>query len=648
LVRNGDRLVNDGGSVLGARLRLASLWVSQVARVLGDWCLRVLAFLSWSGPAGGKGDAWHVATAVFIAPFILLAPLNGCLNNGLPRRSVLFGSAVFTLLVVAVFAAWGWPWMACLGVVALGSALYSPARYAMLPAVAEDTRIPLPRVNGWIEMGGAAAIVGGAALGWSVAAGGAWEGYAIALLVGLNVVSVAAAWPASFPSDVRRPEAPAGAIAGFFRDGLRIGREPAAAASLLGLASFQAIVTAGSGAIVQNTLDHAIHDGLLRAMVLMGVGAGVGCLTASWQGHPRRSLGLVPLGATGLLLGLAWATAASSTTAALPVWPCFVLGFMGGLINVPLRAAYQAAVPADARGNGMAVMNFVIYVLTTTLALVLLGLIRGEVLKTPIAQLAFLAALAAAGAAVAWWYLMPPAVEQLLEVLLTPLYRIRTHGPGRDLIPRRGPLLVVANHAAYLDPFWLCKVLPRKATPMMTSAFYDLPFIRWSMVHIVGAIRVPVARFRREAPELRDAVELLRQGGCVLIFPEAQLRRREDQLLRKFGQGVWRILQESPDVPVVVCWIEGGWRSFTSYYNRPPLRGKPLDWARRIDIAFEKPQKIDPAILADQQATRQYLMRKCLECRRYLGLPVPGSCEGKSTSSEDVTVQNSAGLPDQP
>ncbi len=155
-------------SVFGARIRFASLWLSQVARVLADWCLRVIAFLTWFN-AAGSGEAWHVATAVFIAPFILLAPLNGCVTNGLPRRWVLVGSAAYTLLIVAVFAAGQWPWMICLGVVALGSAIYSPARYAMLPAVAVDTRIPLPRINGWIEMGGASAIIGGVALGWSVA-----------------------------------------------------------------------------------------------------------------------------------------------------------------------------------------------------------------------------------------------------------------------------------------------------------------------------------------------------------------------------------------------------------------------------------------------------------------------------------------------
>ena len=64
-----------------------------------------------------------------------------------------------------------------------------------------------------------------------------------------------------------------------------------------------------------------------------------------------------------------------------------------------------------------------------------------------------------------------------------------------------------------------------------------------------------------------------------------------------------------------------------------PMRGKDLDWARPIDIAFEKPQTIDPSVLADQHATRHFLMRACRECRRYLGLPVLAAPDEKS--SED-------------
>ena len=61
-----------------------------------------------------------------------------------------------------------------------------------------------------------------------------------------------------------------------------------------------------------------------------------------------------------------------------------------------------------------------------------------------------------------------------------------------------GPLLVVANHAAWLDTLWLAKVLPRRLTPMMTSVFYDLPGMRFLMRHVAGAIRVQASTFRRE------------------------------------------------------------------------------------------------------------------------------------------------------
>ncbi len=615
-----------------ARVRLASLWVSQGARVLADWCLRVTALLQWAA-AGQRDTAWHVATALFIAPFILLAPLNGCLSNGLPRRLLLAGSSAFAFLTIVVCAWLGVPWMACLAVVAPAAAVYSPARYALLPAAAADAHMPLPRVNGWIEMGGASAILGGLALGWALEG---THGTLVAVLLGLNLLAVLTALPAAFPSDVLRPEPPLRAVAGFFTDLRRVAAVPAAAASLLGLASFQAVVTAGSGALVAYTLTpgSGTQDDFLRATVFVGLGAGLGCLLAGFPGHPRRSLGWVPLGTVGLLAALGWAAAAAGG-GDLPWPPCLLLGIAGGVVNVPLRAAYMAAVPADARGNAMSVMNTAIYVLTTALALAVILLRQAGVLRGPLAQVGFLAALAALGAAAAWYVLLPQALELISEAILWPMYRVRACGPGKDWVPLQGPLIVVANHTAYADPLWVGKIMPRHLTPLMTSAFYDLPVIHWLMVHVVGAIRVPQATFRREVPELRQAVDVLRRGGGVLIFPEGQLRRTAEPSLRLFGQGVWHILQELPQTPVVVCWVDGGWGSYTSYCNGPPMKNKRLDWWRPISIAVEKPQVLGPAVLADPLTTRTYLMRACAECRRYLGLEVPPSRTAKPEEDED-------------
>jgi 1-acyl-sn-glycerol-3-phosphate acyltransferase len=591
--------------------------------VLADWCLRITALTQWAEAGGTARDAaWHVATAVFIAPFLLLAPLNGCLSNSLPRRRVLTGASAYALAVVAACALAGVPWMFCLALVALGSAVYSPSRYALLPAAAVDTGIPLPRVNGWIEMGGASSIVGGAALGWALLRPGAPS--VAAVLLGLNLLALVAALPAAFPSDTIRPEPRGRAIAGFFRDLGRVWKDSPAAGSVLGLAAFQAVVTAGAGALVTQALATDPED-LLRAFLLVMAGAAGGCAAASLQGHPRRSLGLVPWGAAGLLVALGWATL---TAQGLPPGPCVLLGFAGGLINVPLRAAYLAAVPADARGNATAVMNAAIYLLTTAVAVTVGGLIGAGVLPTPLAQLVLLGVLAGLGTLMAWYILLPQAIELVLEGVFWPMYRIRTYGPGKGLMPTRGPLLVVANHTAYADPFWIGKIAPRHLTPMMTSLFFDLPVVRWLMVHVVGAIRVQQARFRREAPELREAIDVLRHGGAVLLFPEGMLRRTPEPGLRLFGRGVWHILHELPQTPVVVCWIEGGWGSFSSYAGGAPMTNKHLDWRRPIDIALEKPQVLDPALLADPLATRRYLMHACLECRRYLGLDVPPGRDG--------------------
>lgn len=228
------------------------------------------------------------------------------------------------------------------------------------------------------------------------------------------------------------------------------------------------------------------------------------------------------------------------------------------------------------------------------------------------------AGIAAVGAAVLFHR---PAIEGTLEFLLWPMYRVKAIGPGAARLPARGPLLVIANHAAWFDPLFLAKVLPRPITPMMTSKFYDLPVLSWLMRHVIGTIRVPEVPYRHEAPELREAVAALDRGDCVVLFPEGYLRRREDQPLRRFGRGVWKILSDRPATPVFACWIEGNWGSFFSYRAGPPTKGKRIDFWRHIDIGMIGPLAIDPGVLADHMATRVCLMQQVAAAREPLGLP---------------------------
>jgi 1-acyl-sn-glycerol-3-phosphate acyltransferase len=297
----------------------------------------------------------------------------------------------------------------------------------------------------------------------------------------------------------------------------------------------------------------------------------------------------------------------------------FALSLFGGMAVVLLRTACLISLPADLRAHGATLLKPASYLFGGLLAVGLYWLQQEGVLSSR-EQLTVLAVLIGVGTAGLWCSYYHPALEQILEMLIWPVFRIRAYGPGVSQMPEHGPLVVIANHTAWFDPIWLGKVIPRKITPMMTSRFYDIPVLRWIMAHVVHAIRVQISRYRREVPELGEAIAALDRGECVVVFPEGFMRRREDRPLRRFGQGVWHILSKRPATPVVVCWIEGGWGSYFSYAGGPPTKNKRFDFWRRIQVAMEAPQTLDPALLKDQRATRTYLMRVCLEARRHLGL----------------------------
>jgi acyl-[acyl-carrier-protein]-phospholipid O-acyltransferase/long-chain-fatty-acid--[acyl-carrier-protein] ligase len=218
------------------------------------------------------------------------------------------------------------------------------------------------------------------------------------------------------------------------------------------------------------------------------------------------------------------------------------------------------------------------------------------------------------------WVTLRAFLEQLLSIALILPYKITMYGPGIEQMPYRGPVIMIANHAAYLDPFLIGKVVTRRIIPMMTSVFYDLPVIYWLMSKVVKAIRVEAATFRREAPELNDAIEALKRGESLLIFPEARLRKKEDQLLFPFGQGIWHILNQLPETPIVPIWVEGAWGSYASYYKGDPFANKSMDFLREIKIVAGEARVIPKELLAEHRLTRKYLQEVVLENRTIIGL----------------------------
>lgn len=398
------------------RWRFASLWVASTARSGADAGLRLfVVLLATAGTPGQRESAWHLVMALFMLPCVLMAPVNGALGNSLPKRAVLAGAAAYMLAATLAFGLHGGAWHAGVAVIALGSALFVPTRFAMLPAAAADTGWPLVRVTAWIEAGAVLAMASGMLLAGALAAVPPLAGLPamVWVLWALGLVCLLACLPVHFAADLRRPEPPAAALRGFFADLRRIVGNRAAVAALLGLALFRGLVTASVGALLAAVLERESASGpegtyatLLTVTLLSMAGAGLGSMLAGLlrgrEDGGEGGLALVPACATGMALALAWVAQAQ----AVPLALCLGVGLLGGLVNVPLLVAYQTAVSADARGNAMAILNTAGYIGIVLLAAGMAALSAARVLSAT-GQLLAMAGLTAAAAAVAWRALLP-------------------------------------------------------------------------------------------------------------------------------------------------------------------------------------------------------------------------------------------------
>src|SRR6185369_15408943 len=89
---------------------------------------------------------------------------------------------------------------------------------------------------------------------------------------------------------------------------------------------------------------------------------------------------------------------------------------------------------------------------------------------------------------------------------------IAVQGAGRA--PRRGPLLLVANHPnALVDPLLVGTALPRRV--MLTAGVVPLRRAKDEDPGRPGEVGVD-----RNALAFRSVTAALRRGGTVLIFPE--------------------------------------------------------------------------------------------------------------------------------
>ena len=171
---------------------------------------------------------------------------------------------------------------------------------------------------------------------------------------------------------------------------------------------------------------------------------------------------------------------------------------------------------------------------------------------------------------------------------------------GRAKIARSlpaGPVIVISNHTSYADGVLLilaCRRMGRSLRMMATSGVFRAPLIG-RLVRRLGFI--PVKRDSAEAGDaLQPAIEALRAGEAVGVFPEGRLTRDEQMWPERAKTGVVRLALAS-GAPVVPVALEGAhhvvsrkriaWRLLVNLVRRPRVAvrvGTPIDVRQVMNI----------------------------------------------------------------
>ncbi|MDW8052467.1 MAG: lysophospholipid acyltransferase family protein [Armatimonadota bacterium] len=118
---------------------------------------------------------------------------------------------------------------------------------------------------------------------------------------------------------------------------------------------------------------------------------------------------------------------------------------------------------------------------------------------------------------------------------------------GRARVPRRGGLIIVANHLSLADPPVLWYAAPRHLCFVGRADIPNIP--------LIGAIArlaktVPIRQRAPDRQALKLAIETVQSGEALVIFPEGELSESGD--LQPFLPGVLLILRQTraPVLPV--------------------------------------------------------------------------------------------------
>lgn len=349
--------------------------------------------------------------------------------------------------------------------------------------------------------------------------------------------------------------------------------------SIVGLSTYWGIsqvVLAAFPAFAKETMGLTNTVMIQGMLASSGIGVVIGSLLAGKASKHYIETGLIPVASLGIVMALA---ALPHLTALWLLTVDFLcLGFFGGLFLVPLNALIQYHAKDEELGTILAGNNWVQnIVMLSFLGLTVLFAVSGVGSKGLFYILTIVAII---GTAYTLYYLPQSFTRYVAGWVFATKYRIDVMGFKN--IPAQGGVLLLGNHISWLDWAMVQIACPRPVKFVMLRDIYQRWYLKW-FLDFFGVIPISGGNSRESLAQIN---ERLQAGQVVCLFPEGAISRNGQ--LGEFKTGYERTV-EGVDGKIVPFYLRGLWGSQFSLSTGDIRESRKSGLRRDVIVAFGKP-----------------------------------------------------------
>ncbi|ARN73044.1 acyl-[ACP]--phospholipid O-acyltransferase [Oceanicoccus sagamiensis] len=548
-----------------------------------------------------------IINSMILLPFILLFSPAGIISDRYAKEVVMrlsaWAAVAITLgITCCYYMGWFWPAFGLTFLLAIQSAIYSPAKYGYIKTLFGKQH--LAEGNGLVQATTIFAMLFGTFVfsvifeslfpkgsdtnsGLMAVAPIGW------LLVLNSIIELIMAYRLPLidrsHSD-KRLTAKALLNAKSMIDNIKpVTRNRVIRLSVIGIAIFWSVgqvMLAAFSAFAKETL--AIDNTIIiqGIMAFSGLGIAIGSTLAGKWSKGHIETGLVPIGAAGIGLGLLLLPQINSAAGHFANF--LFIGIMGGLFIVPLNALIQFTAKENELGTVIAGNNLIqnISMLSFLIITVLFAIagIDSKILLTLIAIVAMI------GGFYTIYQLPQSLVRFLIGGIMSRRYKIDVQGVRN--IPSQGGVLLLGNHISWIDWAIIQIASPRPIRFVMFKDIYERWYLK-GFFKLGGCI--PIDSTAGSHSSLKTVASLLDNGEIVCLFPEGSISRTGH--LGEFRRGYELACKRvSQDIVIIPFYLRGLWGSQFSHSSEKLKTIRSKGRFRELIVAFGSPLPKDTGV----------------------------------------------------